>query len=127
MNDLTEKQQLAVRTALRFMRYRVGAWAPIAKALRLQGDSLEKVVNARCSVTAGVALRVAQFADVTFDDLINGRSLSARVCPHCGHPPDDFQDEETVVTEPEPMLKFTMLDGGPAKKSKDSARSRRYR
>jgi hypothetical protein len=25
--------------------------------------------------------------------------LSARVCPHCGHPPDDFVDEETVVEQ----------------------------
>jgi len=26
-----------------------------------------------------------------------GQWLSARVCPHCGHPPNDFVDEETVV------------------------------
>ena len=25
------------------------------------------------------------------------RWLSPRVCPHCGHPPDDFADEETIV------------------------------
>jgi hypothetical protein len=23
--------------------------------------------------------------------------LSARVCPHCGHPPDDFVDEDTIA------------------------------
>jgi hypothetical protein len=90
MNDLNDKQQLAVRTALRFLRFRVGAWAPIAKALRLQGDSLEKIVNARRSVTASVALRVAQFADVTFD-LINGRSLSSRVLSALWPPPKRFQ------------------------------------
>jgi hypothetical protein len=31
------------------------------------------------------------------DELLAGQWLSARVCPHCGHPPDDFVDEETVV------------------------------
>jgi hypothetical protein len=33
------------------------------------------------------------------DDLLAGRHLSSRVCPHCGHPPDDFADEETVVSD----------------------------
>jgi hypothetical protein len=35
MRGLTPKQQKAVRTALRFMRFRVGAWVSLAKALHL--------------------------------------------------------------------------------------------
>jgi hypothetical protein len=31
------------------------------------------------------------------DELLAGQWLLARVCPHCGHPPEDFIDEETVV------------------------------
>jgi hypothetical protein len=51
VNDLTTKEQRAVRTALRAVR---------------------------------TALRFLR--------------LLARVCSHCGHPPDDFADEETMVT-----------------------------
>jgi hypothetical protein len=45
MSDLTGKEQKAVRTALRFLRLRVGAWAPLAKALRYQWDSIQKVAT----------------------------------------------------------------------------------
>jgi hypothetical protein len=30
-------------------------------------------------------------------ELLAGQWSSARVCPRCGHSPDDFVDEETVV------------------------------
>ena len=39
MNDLSDKEQRAVRTALRFLRLRVGAWGPLAKALRYEWNS----------------------------------------------------------------------------------------
>ena len=97
MSDLTAKEQTAVRTALRFLRLRVGAWAPLAKALRYEWDSIQKVATGKKPVTPALALRVARFAGVGMDELLAGRWLSARVCPHCGHPPDDFVDEETVV------------------------------
>ena len=97
MNDLTEKEQRAVRTALRFLRLRVGAWGPLAKALRYEWDSIQKVATGRRAVTPALALRVARFAGIPMDELLAGQWLSARVCPHCGHPPEDFVDEETVV------------------------------
>jgi plasmid maintenance system antidote protein VapI len=97
MNDLTTKEQKAARTALRFLQLRVGTWAPLAKALRYEWDSIQKVATGKKAVTPALALRVARFAGVPMDDLLAGRWLSARVCPHCGHPPDDFEDEETVV------------------------------
>jgi hypothetical protein len=40
---------------------------------------------------------VARFAVVTMDELLAGQWLSVRVCPHCGHHPDDFVDEESVA------------------------------
>jgi hypothetical protein len=40
---------------------------------------------------------VARFAGIGMDELIAGQWLSPRVCPHCGHTPDNFVEEETVV------------------------------
>jgi hypothetical protein len=97
VNDLTTKEQRAVRTALRFLRLRVGAWGPLAKALRYEWDSIQKVATGKRAVTPALALRVARFAGIAMDELLAGQWLSARVCPHCGHPPEDFVDEETVV------------------------------
>jgi hypothetical protein len=97
MSDLTDKEQRAVRTALRFLRLRVGAWKPLAKALRYQWDTIQKVATGMRPPTPTLALRVARFAGVPIDELLAGQWLSSRVCPHCGHPPDDFEDEETVV------------------------------
>jgi hypothetical protein len=49
------------------------------------------------AVTPALALRVARFVGVPMDELLAGQWLSPRVCPHCGHPPDDFQDEDTIA------------------------------
>jgi hypothetical protein len=95
--DLTTKEQKAVRTALKFLRLRVGAWAPLAKVLRYESDTIQKVATGRRGATPALALRVARLAGVPIDELLAGRWLSPRVCPHCGRPPDDFVDEETVV------------------------------
>ena len=70
---------------------------PVAAALRLAVDTVEKTINGRRPVTTNIAFRVASVAGVSIDDLLAGRWLSPRTCPHCGHPPDDFADEETVV------------------------------
>lgn len=46
MNDLTNKEQKAVRTALRFLRLRVGAWGPLAKALRYESYEIGERLGA---------------------------------------------------------------------------------
>lgn len=112
MNDLTTKEQKAVRTALRFLRLRVGAWAPLAKSLRYEMDSVQKVATGKKAVTPALALRVARFAGVSIDELLAGQWLSPRVCPHCGHPPDDFVDEQTVVTSRDPDCGRMVLEEG---------------
>lgn len=99
MTDLTLKEQQHVRTALRFLRLRIGGWEPLAKGLGFQWDTVQKVATGMRSVTASMALRVARLADAPVDDLLAGRWLSPRTCRHCGHPPDDFEDEETIVGE----------------------------
>ena len=81
VNDLTAKEQKAVRTALRFLRLRVGAWGPLAKALRYEWDSIQKVATGKRAVTPALALRVARFAGIAMDELLAGQWLSARVLP----------------------------------------------
>jgi hypothetical protein len=44
--------------------------------------------------SVALALRIARFAGVPMDELLAGQWLSQRTCPHCGHPPDDFVDEQ---------------------------------
>ena len=97
---LTDKEQRHVRIAIRFLRFRVGGWQPLADALGLKVDSLVKVVNARGrGVTPKLAYSVARLTDVSIDELLAGALLSSRTCPHCGRPPDDFTDEMTVVED----------------------------
>lgn len=98
MNELTSKEQRAVRTTLLFLRVRAGGtWEPVAKALHVEEDTIAKVAHGRRAVTARLAIRVARLIEVGVDELLAGTHMSSRVCPHCGHPPDDFGDEETVI------------------------------
>ena len=96
---LTVKEQRHVRTAIRFLRFKVGGWQPLADALNLKADSIGKVLRGVRDVTPKLAYSVARLTDVSIDDLLVGALLSPRTCPHCGRPPDDFADEETVVDD----------------------------
>ena len=58
---------------------------------------IQKVATGKRPVTPPLALRIARFAGVPMDGLLAGQWLSPRVCPHCGHPPDDFVDEDTMA------------------------------
>src|SRR5262245_58243975 len=57
-----------MRTALRFLRLRVGTWEPLAKALRYEWDSIQKVATGRPAVTLALALRAAQLAGIRDPD-----------------------------------------------------------
>ena len=96
---LTDKEQRHVRTAIRFLRFKVGGWQPLADALNVKADSIGKVLRGARDVTAKLAYSVARLTDVSIDDLLTGALLSPRTCPHCGRPPDDFTDEMTVVED----------------------------
>ncbi|HET7505954.1 MAG TPA: hypothetical protein VFK02_33270 [Kofleriaceae bacterium] len=66
-----------------------------------EGYPLDNAVPAagpRLDALASFAYGVARLTDVPIDDLLKGALLS-RTCPHCGRPPDDFLDEETVVED----------------------------
>lgn len=98
---LTDKEQRHVRTALRFLRFKVGGWQPLADALDIKADSIGKVLRGARDVTARLAYSVARLTDVSIDSLLSGALLSPRTCPHCGRAPDEseFVDEETVVED----------------------------
>jgi len=109
---LTDKEQRHVRTALRFLRHRVGGWQPLADALGVKADTIGKVLRGGRAVTANLAYGVARLTDASIDDLLAGALLSPRTCPHCGRPPDDFVDEETVVTDRAPASRRAIPNGG---------------
>lgn len=94
---LTEKEERNVRAALRFLRYRIGSWEPIARALSKATGTLVKIAGGRRTATPELAYSVARLTRTSLDELLAGTGL--RVCPHCGRPPDDFKDEETVIEE----------------------------
>lgn len=94
--DLTENEQKNVRTALRFLWRKLGAWQALAAVLHYAGDTLEKVVNERRPVTATLALHLAFFLKIPVEDLLAGKYTPAGTCPYCGHAPD-FGDDATVV------------------------------
>ena len=56
---LTDKEQRHVRTVLRFLRFKVGGWQPLANALGVQADSISKVLRGSRDVTAKLAYSVA--------------------------------------------------------------------
>ena len=105
MSDLTDKEQRHVRTALRFLQLRAGAWKPLVKALRYEYDSIQKVASGKKAVTTALALRVARFVGVPMDELLAGQWLSPRVCPHCGYPPDDFVHDTIAGEQLRPIFK----------------------
>lgn len=95
MSDLDETEQRHVRTALRFMRTRLGTWASVAEALRMSPRTLEKVTGNKGRVTASIAIRVARLTGATIDDIISGNYLPG-ACPRCGHVPDSWSDDTMV-------------------------------
>lgn len=79
MSDLTKEEQANVRTALRFLRARCGGWEAVAKALHLGRSTIGR------AATPTVAFRVARFAGVKIDDLLEGAFPPVGTCPYCGH------------------------------------------
>lgn len=95
MSDLTVKEQRAVRLALRVLRIKVGAWEPVARALKVEDDTISKIAAGKRDVTERLAIRVARYLEVSIDELLAGRAVVGRMCHHCGRPLDDFEGEDT--------------------------------
>lgn len=95
-NDLTAKEQRAVRATLHVLRLRVRSWKPLANTLRYEPDTLSKVAAGGAAVTPTLALRLARHLGVTMEAVLAGEWLPPGTCPHCGHGSDDFTDEEAT-------------------------------
>lgn len=95
-NDLTAKEQRAVRATLHVLRLRVRSWKPLGKTLRYEANTLSKIASGGSAVTATLALRLARHLGVTMEAVLAGEWLPPGTCPHCGHGPDDFTDEEAT-------------------------------
>jgi hypothetical protein len=78
VSDLTSDEQKNVRTAVRFLRLRLGGGNALAKALRVDRRTLT------APATPTTAYRVARLAGVSVDDVLAGRFPPAGTCPHCG-------------------------------------------
>jgi hypothetical protein len=83
--DLTVREATNVRTALKFLRARMGSWEPVAKVLRFNQTTLSAVSTGHKMVTATMAFRVARLARVSVDDVLTGKFPPSGTCPHCGH------------------------------------------
>lgn len=96
--DLDEKEQNHVRTAMRVLALRLGGSIVLAKAVRLQRNTTNKIARGARIVTPTLAFRVARLAGVTLDDLLAGRVVPQGACRFCGRAPD-FADDPTVVED----------------------------
>lgn len=101
MSDLDQKEQNHVRAALRHLRYRLGTWQAVAKALNVSQRGLDYAISGReREITASTAFRVARLLGVMVDDLLVGKFLPPGACPNCGHViASDFKDESTIVED----------------------------
>jgi hypothetical protein len=106
MSVLTLTEQKHVRTALHNLRYRLGTWAMVAKALGFASDTLKKVMQERDPITANMAFQTARFLNASIDDLLAGSFLQG-ACPRCGYVAD-FTDEATTV---ETTARLALGDG----------------
>ena len=85
--DFTAKEVTHVRAALRFLRFRCGTWATLARALRFKDTTLANIAGGHKTVTATLAVRIAKFARIGVDDVLTGKFPAPGTCPHCGHVP----------------------------------------
>jgi hypothetical protein len=83
--DLTTQEQAHVRSALKFLRARLGGWQPLAKVLRLGESTLGNVAGGHRAASIIIAFRVARLAKVGVDDVLAGKFPPPGTCPHCGH------------------------------------------
>lgn len=82
--DLSPEEQRHVKTALRYLRARLGGWGPLAKALRYRPRSLTRGTP----LSAKLVFRLARLAEVPVDDVLTGRYPPGGACPRCGYLPE---------------------------------------
>jgi DNA-binding XRE family transcriptional regulator len=83
-SDLTAQEQEYVRIAIRCLRWKLGTWELVAKALRFERKTIRQVRGGKYAVSARLMLRVARLVNVSMDDLLSGKYPPSGTCPHCG-------------------------------------------
>jgi hypothetical protein len=73
-----------VLAALRYLRFRLGTWELLAKALRAKHATIKRVVGGHDGAIASLAFRVARLGGSSIDDLLAGKWPDPNACPHCG-------------------------------------------
>jgi hypothetical protein len=73
VTDLTPAEEGHVRIALRYFRREYGGWKALAKMLRVQLDTVQKVNAGGRNVTGTMAVRVARIAGVPVEALLAGK------------------------------------------------------
>jgi hypothetical protein len=84
-DDLTSEEQANVRSALAFLRVRLGSWLALAEAMGVKVQTLKQAAKRkRRGPTAGHALRAARVARVCAEMILTGSWPPNGACPHCG-------------------------------------------
>lgn len=83
-SDLTPEEHANVRTAVRFLRIRLGSAAKLASALKVSQKVVDKACAARGRPSAALAIRAARLAGASVEEVLCGRWPLAGACPHCG-------------------------------------------
>jgi hypothetical protein len=74
-----------VRSALTYLRAKVGTWETLGKSLRFEPCTIIHVAHGRRAVSPTMAFRIARFAKVSIDGLLAGKFPPHDTCAHCGH------------------------------------------
>jgi hypothetical protein len=90
--NLTIEEQKNIRTAILFLRNKVGGLKPLSKVLGFEARTLMNVTMGRAT-SPTMAFRIARFAKVGVDDVLTGRFPAPGTCPYCGHVPAKGDDE----------------------------------
>lgn len=86
--ELTVEEQENVRRALRVLKVRYGDYTVVAARMKLSYDNVRRVASGERPAGGRVAIRVAQIAGASVDDVLAGRYPGPEACRHCGHPFD---------------------------------------
>jgi len=82
---LTAAQEENVRSAIRFLKVRLGGWPKLGKAMGVKPQTLDQAVNRkRRAPNAGMAIRAARVACVPVERILSGIYPPKGMCPHCG-------------------------------------------
>lgn len=88
LGRLTPEQESNVRAAVAFLRIQHGGLASLAKAMGVKRKSLEQLIGKGRHPSAGLAVRVAEIARVTVEDVLTGAFPARGACRMCGRGPE---------------------------------------